>query len=108
MTGGSSPSQGRIFHDDRKPLAHWLTAQARYMRLEARKLRRRRWAQLGFPTGCASSLVLAPGAMLLYCLFVRGGILDGRAGLFYALQRTVAEAILSLYLLKAYLGRDID
>jgi len=31
---------------------------------------------------------------------VRGGILDGRAGLFYALQRATAEAILSLYLIE--------
>jgi glycosyltransferase involved in cell wall biosynthesis len=100
--------QGRIFHDDRKPLAHWLIAQARYMRLEARKLAMTPMGQLGFPDRVRKLLVLAPEAMLLYCLFVRGGILDGRAGLFYALQRTAAEAILSLYLLKAYLGRDID
>ena len=29
---------GRIHHDDRKPLGHWLAAQARYMALEAEKL----------------------------------------------------------------------
>jgi len=46
--------------------------------------------------------------MFLYCYLVRGGILDGTAGLFYALQRTVAESILSLYLLQAYLGKDFE
>jgi hypothetical protein len=36
---------------------------------------------------------------------VRGGILDGRAGLFYALQRAVSEGILSLFLVRRLLGR---
>jgi hypothetical protein len=31
-------------------------------------------------------------AVFLYCLFGRGLILNGRAGIFYALQRMVAEA----------------
>ena len=38
--------------------------------------------------------------MFFYSYIVRGGILDGRAGLFYALQRTVSELILSLYLVR--------
>jgi len=36
----------------------------------------------------------------LYCLFGKGLILNGRAGLFYALQRMVAEAVLSLMVLE--------
>ena len=36
----------------------------------------------------------------LYCLFVKGLILNGRAGIFYALQRLVAEAVLSLMVLE--------
>ena len=98
--------KGRIFHDDRKPLAHWLAAQARYMRLEARKLHATPAAQLGPADRLRQLIVFAPPVMFLYCLLVRGGILDGGAGLFYALQRAVAEAILSLYLLRAYLGID--
>ena len=46
--------------------------------------------------------------MFLYVLVVRGGIFDGGAGLYYAAQRTVAEAILSLYLLQLRLGIDIE
>ncbi len=38
--------------------------------------------------------------MFFYCLLVRGGLLDGRAGVYYALQRAGAELILSLYLLE--------
>lgn len=95
-----------ILHDDRKPLASWLTAQARYMRLEAQKLLRASGAQLGFRGRLRKCIVLAPFAVLIYCLFVRGGIFDGRAGLFYAMQRALAEALLSLYLLQAQLGID--
>ena len=35
--GNIQPLNGRILHDDRKPLSQWLVAQARYMRLEAEK-----------------------------------------------------------------------
>jgi hypothetical protein len=44
-----------------------------------------------------------PVAVFLYCLFGKGLILNGRAGLFYAMQRMVAEAALSLMLLEARL-----
>lgn len=108
VSGRIDVLKGRIFHDDRKPLRHWLAAQARYMRLEAQKLLATPGAQLGYADRLRKGIVFAPAAMFLYCLLVRGGILDGKAGLFYALQRTVAEAILSLYLLQAHLGIDIE
>ena len=47
--------------------------------------------------------MIAPPLMFLHCLFVRGGILDGWAGLFYALQRATAELILSLSLVERML-----
>jgi glycosyltransferase involved in cell wall biosynthesis len=107
-SGRIEPLKAGILHDDRKPLAHWLAAQSRYMRLEARKLLATPVAQLGHADRLRKLMLLAPAAMLVYCLFVRGGILDGWTGLSYALQRTVAETILSFYLLRAYLGMDID
>ena len=84
-----------IFHDDRKPLRHWFSSQARYSELEARKLRRANYAELSLPDRLRRWRVLAPPAMLVYCLIVRGGILDGWKGLYYAFQRTVAEFMLS-------------
>lgn len=108
MSGRVENLAGVVFHDDRKPLAHWLAAQARYMRLEARKLAGTPAEQLGWADRLRQLIVLAPPAMLFYCLVVRGGILDGKAGLFYALQRTVAEAILSLYLLQRKLGLGVE
>ncbi len=103
-----------ILHDDRKSLSRWLDAQSRYTKLEAEKLlsadkllsepaeslrwtdRVRRWR------------VVAPAAMLFYCLIVRGGLFDGWAGFYYAFQRALAELMLSLYLLDHDLGMMTD
>ena len=49
-----------------------------------------------------------PFAVFLYCLFGKGLILNGRAGLFYALQRMVAEAALSLMVLEARLRASVE
>lgn len=94
-----------ILHDDRKPLADWIASQERYMRLEAAKLARSDFASLGWADKVRCLRVVAPFAMLFYCLFVKGALLDGRAGLFYALQRAFAETMLSMYLLQADLAR---
>ncbi len=108
LPGRVSTLKGRIFHDDRKPLAHWLAAQARYMSLEARKLHATPAARLGVADKVRKLLVVAPAAMFVYCLILRGGALDGYAGLFYAFQRATAEAILALHLLGRYLGVNRD
>jgi glycosyltransferase involved in cell wall biosynthesis len=88
----------RIRHDDRKPLAHWLASQVKYMRLEADKLATAPAATLGLVDRVRQLVVVAPPLMFLHCLFVRGGIFDGWRGLYYALQRAAAELILSLSL----------
>jgi glycosyltransferase involved in cell wall biosynthesis len=89
-----------IMHDDRKPLRHWVSAQERYMHLEAAKLRNASWQSIGWADRLRRLRVVAPFVMLAYCLFIRGGILDGRAGIYYAFQRTFAELMLSLSLLE--------
>ena len=96
---------GRIRHDDRKPLSDWLAAQSRYMRLEVDKLTRAEAGSLGVIDRLRRALVIMPPLMFLYCYVLRGGFLDGRAGLYYALQRSAAELVLSLYLLERRLGR---
>ena len=50
----------------------------------------------------ASSAFDARGGFF-YCLFVKGLIFDGRAGLYYTLQRSLAEAIYALLYLEAKL-----
>ena len=89
--------KARIVHDDRKSTEQWLLSQGRYMRRECAHLqaggpRLRSWLRLKPP--------LMPLFTFLYCLFVKGLILNGRAGIFYALQRLVAEAVLSLMVLE--------
>jgi len=63
-------------------------------------------SQLDFADRLRKLIVVAPAAMFIYCLLLRGGFLDGYAGLFYAMQRATAEAILAIYLLSEYLGID--
>lgn len=89
-----------ILHDDRKPLSRWLASQVRYARLEADLLRDKSWSKLGWPDRLRTLHVLMPPLAFIYCLTVAGGIFDGWPGLYYALQRAVAEAILSLVLIE--------
>ena len=73
------------------------------MALETEKLLATPFMQLGYADRIRRLIVIAPFMMLFYCLFVRGNILDGKAGLFYSMQRATAEAILSFMLLRASL-----
>ncbi len=101
VKGGICDLRERIFHDDRKTLSAWLAAQDRYMALESAYLRARRWGDLGKADRLRCLYVVVPLLMPFYCLLVKRGILDGKEGLYYALQRTVAEVILSLRLLES-------
>ncbi|MFA5909838.1 MAG: glycosyltransferase family 2 protein [Vicinamibacterales bacterium] len=97
---------GRIRHDDRKPLSQWLAAQSRYMRLEVEKLTGTPPEALTAIDRVRRLIVVMPPAMFVYCYLVRGGILDGTAGLYYALQRSAAELILALYLVERRIAGD--
>jgi len=88
-----------ILHDDRKSLSRWLEAQSRYTKLEADKLLSSRTESLSWTDRVRRWRVVAPAAMLFYCLIIRGGVLDGWAGFYYAFQRSLAELMLSLYML---------
>ena len=89
-----------ILHDDRKSLSRWVASQDRYMRLEAEKLLSADWSSLGWIAKIRKLRVIAPFAMLFYCLVLQGLVLDGRAGLYYSFQRAFAELLLSLHLLQ--------
>ena len=92
--------RGRIVHDDWKSTDSWMTSQSRYMRRELGKIDVRR---SGFKDWLRLRPPLAPLLVFFHCLFGKGLILNGRAGLFYALQRMVAEAALSLMVLESKL-----
>jgi glycosyltransferase involved in cell wall biosynthesis len=100
VNGPIATLSGPVLHDDWKPTAQWVIGQAHYMQRELEWLHVGRaglvrWLRLRPP--------LMPIAAFIYCLFGKGLIVSGRAGIFYALQRMVAEAILSLMVLEARL-----
>jgi glycosyltransferase involved in cell wall biosynthesis len=103
VSGTIGRLRSAIVHDDRKDLARWLRNQSAYARQEAAKLAATSLRELPWIDRLRSTMVLGPPAVTVYCLFGRGLILDGRAGLFYTAQRAIAEAILSLELMEARL-----
>jgi hypothetical protein len=88
-----------IDHDDRKPLSRWFQSQLKYAVLEAEKLTATSSSE-GLPDRVRRLIWPAVPAVFLYTLLVKRVILDGWPGLFYVLQRTFAEMILSLVLLE--------
>lgn len=90
-----------IHHDDRKPLSRWLWAQDRYMVIEAKKLLATPTAELSLGDKIRKQKLLAPFVILIYCLILKGGLLDGWRGWYYAFQRLFAELLLSLHLIEA-------
>lgn len=98
----------KIYHDDRKPLSHWLQSQDRYMRIEVKKVYGSSWRELGWANRLRKLVVLAPFIVFIYCLVVKRGGLDGMRGLFYALQRMLAETLLSIRLAEIYLTQEME
>jgi hypothetical protein len=98
LNGPAAPLTLAILHDDRKPLARWLASQQRYLTIEAANLLDTPAALLSPVDRLRRHTPLAPLAALVVCLLLRGGLLDGAAGLTYALQRTYAELLLLLLL----------
>ncbi len=87
-----------ILHDDRKPRARWLSEQARYAAAEAGKLLTAQPAELPAADRLRRLGWVAPWLVPLWCLLMKGGLLDGRAGWVYAGERAVAEWLLALEL----------
>ncbi len=98
--GKSEWLEGRILHDDRKPLARWLSNQVHYATLEAAKLRSTPRIELRIQDRLRRMIVIAPFMVFFYTLIGRGLILDGWAGWYYVFQRTIAEILLSLKLIE--------
>ena len=89
-----------IIHDDRKDFRSFVARQKRYMAAEAEKLRLSDPRSLGVAGRIRKLVVVAPFAVLVQTLLVKGLILDGPAGLRYAWERFVAELMLSRELLR--------
>jgi glycosyltransferase involved in cell wall biosynthesis len=100
LAGRIEDLRSPMLHDDRKPLSRWFQSQAHYTKLEAQKLRATSAAELPFVDRMRRWPLVVPPLTLFYCLFIRGGILDGWAGFYYAFQRTLAELMLSIHMIE--------
>jgi glycosyltransferase involved in cell wall biosynthesis len=98
----------RIIHDDRKPLTAWLRAQTNYAYLESVKLDASDDAKLSWKDWIRKKIFFAAPLTLVYCLFYRMLILDGWRGIYYSLQRTYAELLLSLVLVDKWIRAKFD
>jgi glycosyltransferase involved in cell wall biosynthesis len=106
VKGAVGRLQTRVDHDDRKPLSRWLLAQDKYAVLEADKLLAADPSTLGWPDRLRRTGWAALPAVLGYTLVVKGVLLDGWRGWYYALQRLLAEVLLALRLLERRLNRE--
>ena len=104
VAGDTQTLEGFIIHDDRKSFSHWLASQDRYLKQEAEKLLKTPFNQMKWTDKLRWFIVPAPFFALFYCLILRGGILDGKYGWHYAMQRVLAEILLSIRLTEARLS----
>jgi glycosyltransferase involved in cell wall biosynthesis len=100
VEGRSATLKHAINHDDRKPLSRWLWAQDRYMLLEVQKLSATRSRDLSISDRIRKTKLLAPFIILIYCLILKGSILDGWRGWYYTFQRVLAEILLAIRLIE--------
>lgn len=105
IEGTTETLESVIYHDDRKSLERWLNAQRDYTTDELDKYRSSAPSELSWPDRIRSR-ALSPPLVFLYCLFVKGLILDGKAGWYYTLRRTYAELLLALALMDEKLRAD--
>jgi glycosyltransferase involved in cell wall biosynthesis len=90
---------GVIYHDDRKPLSRWFDSQQSYARLEADYLLKAHRDTLSAPDRLRRMAWPAPIIVFFYVLVIKGCLLDGWPGWFYALQRVLAECMIALELI---------
>ncbi|MBL1200353.1 MAG: glycosyltransferase family 2 protein [Nostoc sp. GBBB01] len=100
VEGKSKTLYAYIYHDDRKPLSRWLKAQDNYMVIEVNKLLATPVSEISLADRIRKQKLFAPFIILFYCLILKGGILDGWAGWYYAFQRMLAEILLSIRLVE--------
>jgi glycosyltransferase involved in cell wall biosynthesis len=108
IEGAVENLKAHMLHDDWKPIQHWLRAQNSYMQLELEKLKDADPSTLALPDRIRKMRYAAPFFVFMYCLIVKKGLWDGRAGIYYAFQRMLAETLLSIYLLDDDLRRSRD
>ena len=69
LEGSVENLRAPIFHDDRKSLKTWLSAQSRYTELEAQKLRSTDFSELNFPDRLRRWRIVMPPAMFVELMY---------------------------------------
>lgn len=105
VAGAIGKLTSRVFHDDRKPFARWLSSQQRYAELEAEYLLAARTSNLGGMGRIRRWGWCAPILVFFFTFFVKGCLFDGWRGWFYVLQRTFAELLIALKIVDRRLGK---
>lgn len=100
VEGSSGKLDGRILHDDRKPVDRWIRNQGRYAQREAERLMSTPRSDLSLWDRLRRTGFLSPPIVAFYCLFGKGLLLEGWPGWYYTLERTVAECVIVLALLR--------
>jgi glycosyltransferase involved in cell wall biosynthesis len=103
IDGEVQPLQGVIYHDDRKSIARWFASQQRYATEEAEHLFTSPRIDLTRADRIRLAAWPAPIAAFVYTLLIRGCILDGWAGWYYALQRMLAETLIAIEIIDRWL-----
>jgi glycosyltransferase involved in cell wall biosynthesis len=107
MSGDVRALSGVIYHDDRKPLSRWFASQQGYARLEADYLLKGNQGAMSAPDRLRRMAWPAPIIVFFYVLVIKGCLLDGWPGWFYALQRVLAECMIALEVIDRRLSRDL-
>jgi glycosyltransferase involved in cell wall biosynthesis len=107
ISGNVRSLNGAIYHDDRKPLSRWFASQQGYARLEADYLLKADEDTLSASDRLRRMAWPAPIVIFFYVLVVKGCLLDGWPGWFYALQRGVVECMIALEVIDRRVFRDL-
>jgi glycosyltransferase involved in cell wall biosynthesis len=107
ISGDVRSLSGVIYHDDRKPLSRWFASQQGYARLEAEYLLNADENTMSASDRLRRLAWPAPIVIFFYVLVIKGCLLDGWPGWFYALQRSVVECMIALEVIDNRLFRDL-
>ena len=106
ISGNVRALSGVVYHDDRKPLSRWFASQQGYARLEADYLLKADEDTMSASDRLRRMAWPAPIVIFFYVLLIKGCLLDGWPGWFYALQRGVVECMIALEVIDRRLFRD--
>ena len=88
--------EGRIAHEDRKPISRWFASQQSYARLEADFLLGAAPSELRFSDRVRRLAWPAPILVFWATLLGKRCVLDGWRGWYYVLQRTLTELMIAI------------